>query len=51
MELSTGGVEGALFVFPAVVDRSGAAVLMNHIADKSFFVRPFSERGLRSRRG
>ena len=33
MELAAGGVEGALLVFPAVVDQR-AAVLVDHIADK-----------------
>lgn len=35
VELATGGVEGALHVFPAVVDQR-AAVLMDHVADKFF---------------
>ena len=33
VELAAGGVEGALLVFPAVVDQR-AAVLMDHVADK-----------------
>ena len=33
--LPAGGVEGALLVFPAVVDER-AAVLVDHIADKLF---------------
>jgi hypothetical protein len=35
MELVAGGVEGALLVFPAVVDQR-SAVLVDHIADKLF---------------
>jgi hypothetical protein len=35
VELAAGGVEGALLVFPAVVDQR-AAVLMDHVADKLF---------------
>ncbi|MCP4895501.1 MAG: hypothetical protein GY906_00885 [bacterium] len=35
MELPAGGVEGALLVFPAVVDQR-AAVLMDHVADELF---------------
>ena len=35
VKLAAGGVEGALFVFPAVVDQR-PAVLMDHVADKLF---------------
>ena len=35
VELAAGGVEGALLVFPAVVDQR-PAVLMDHVADKLF---------------
>src|SRR5450756_248201 len=35
VELAAGGVEGALLVFPAVVDQR-SAVLVDHIADKLF---------------
>ena len=35
MELPAGGVEGALLVFPAVVDQR-SAVLVDHIADELF---------------
>ena len=33
MKLAAGGVEGALLVFPAVVDQ-WSAVFMDHVADK-----------------
>jgi hypothetical protein len=35
VKLAAGGVEGTLLVFPAVVDQ-GAAVLLDHVADKLF---------------
>jgi hypothetical protein len=35
VKLAAGGVEGALLVFPAVVDQR-AAVLMDYVADKLF---------------
>ena len=35
VEFSAGAVEGALLVFPAVVDQR-SAVLVNHIADELF---------------
>ena len=35
VEFPAGGIEGALLVFPAVVDER-AAVLMDHVADKLF---------------
>ena len=35
VKLAAGGVEGALLVFPAVVDQR-AAILMDHVADELF---------------
>jgi hypothetical protein len=35
VKLAAGGVEGVLFVFPAVVNQR-PAVLMDHVADKVF---------------
>ena len=44
MELAAGGVEGALLVFPTVVDQ-WATVLVDHITDK-FICGDLSQRGV-----
>jgi hypothetical protein len=49
VELAAGGVEGALLVFPAVVDQR-AAVLVDHVADKLLRGNLPQTRALRSRR-